>query len=338
MAIEKQPSGSPTDVRSEMAQAVTQAANAYNAASAAYKANPTPENLQKQLDALTESVTLRIQQAAVDGNIEGAGALAKLAPEIVKTLKDARAKVRITAADKNVVLQAELFQKQRDLLEKQAKDVFDLSMSGQKTTVSLLGLVKGLAAVFKIFGYDTTDLMKACDDGIRDAKIAAGGIDYAALGKAGLIIDTKSADRQIEGGVGEIVPSIAPAAHQVAKAADGIVGNYQGAPAPQKSKPTTTDGSAPIVVPADVAVDVIKKNAQAAGIKDPQKITDTVHKIAGSDGSLSSEEMIRLNGVLVTATGSRKTADDLTVQIKSKAVPAAIPPVARSDDPAPRPH
>ena len=337
MAINKQPGESPTDVRSGMEQFVTQKKNAYNVASAAYKENPTPENLQKQLDALMDVNLAVVQQSAIDGNVDGTGMLAKFASELVKTIEDARAKLRITAADKNIVLQAELFQKQRDLLEKQAKDVFDLSMSGQKTTVSLLGLVKGLAAVFKIFGYDTTDLMKACDDGIRDAKIAAGGIDYAALGKAGLIIDTKSADRQIEGGVGEIVPSIAPAARQVAKAADGIVGNYQGAPAPQKSKPATTDGSAPIVVPAGAAIDVIKKNAQAAGIKDPKAITATVHKIAGSDGSLSSEEMIRLNGVLVTATGDRKTADDLTVQIKSKAVPAAIPPVARSDDPAPRP-
>ena len=337
MAIDKQAGGAPTDLKSGMQQFVAQSWNQYNDASAAYKANPTPENAQRQIDALLAAVDAQVKQAVADGNVEGASILAKLGPEITKILKEARAKVRITAADKNVVLQTELFRTQRNLLEKQAKDMFDLSMSGQKTTVSLLGLVKGLAAVFKLFGYDTTDLMKACDDGIRDAKIAAGGIDYAALGKAGLVIDTRSAEAQVEGGVDDIVPSIGRTSRVNVEAANGLIKGYQGDAHSPKSKAPQA-GSAAIVVPTDVAIAVIRSNARTAGIKDPDKLIQAVRKIAKSDDgdeiSLTHKEMIQLNGALVTATGNRDTADKLTAKIKSN---KAVPAVVQADGPA-APH
>lgn len=315
----KTPTASSATENKALETAILQATNKYNKAKGG-----SPE----QADALLEVVSLQIQKAVMEGNLEGIAVLTKLTPEIIAKLKTAQADLREDAAKKQNALELELSQKQRDLLDKQAKELFDLSMSGQKTTVSLLGMVKGIAALFKLAGVDTTELMQLCDDGMKEAQAQVTKIDYKSLGAPSRIINTADGEAKLKAGE----RSITSDAGDKAKYAEEIYQKVLIATGINQPASTSTSGakeSAP-TIETSAAITTAAEVVKAGGNKaDITKVKSAIEKSASLDGDaahLSEKELITLNGKLMTIagkTGAEAIMSGIKAQPTSKANIAA---------------
>ena len=327
MAGDNQTGTTITEPKSAMDLQLVQARTAAAQAASKYKKDPSAENANAYALATIDALTIELQQSVVGANKEGAAVLAKMRPELLSKLKGYRAALANSAEEKNQTLNMELSQKQRDQVDKQQRDFFDLSMSGQRSTISLLGTAKGFAALLQAFGIDTREFMDMCDQGMKEAKSKVEGMDYKALEKPSRTIDTTGGERRLSAAEAKIPADLAEAMaiydQERAKlmGAAGSGNPKQTATAEQKisenkfaPKANETSYSTAEVIAA------IGKDGLAGVKADPAKLKSTIEKTAALDGnaaSLSSSELIELNKKMLVITGSQAATDKIMSGIKS---------------------
>lgn len=122
-------------------------------------------------DALKEMVSLLADQVTL-GTLTGEelAKLQKIAPTLVGKAADLKVALRNQANEKSVDLRQKISDSDRQLLEKESKDVFDMLKSGFQPSIGLLGTLKSFALLFKAFGVDTSELVARCDDLIMEEK------------------------------------------------------------------------------------------------------------------------------------------------------------------------
>lgn len=306
MATNKQNTGAATPATADqvaiLQQNITQNANAYRAAAAS-------GNTAEAQRLAVQGLVLNVQYMVATGNEEGLQELAKVAPALVKFAAEKRSELAATAAGKNIELRVEQSQKQRELLDTELRKIFDLGVSGAQSTVSLLGMARGFAALLTAFGVDCKDFITKCDEGIRDAEASAGHIDYSRLDKINKNIDTSTADKQIKDGVQRAAEEIDPAIAE--KTYRELLGFSLDAPAGAQSQGNKVLPKANIEVKTDDALKVIKDNAQGLSKDASQKAEKALEKSASLDGNaanLSSPELKDLNAKMINIAGPAAAA------------------------------
>lgn len=304
MATDKGSTGTTPEVETDpkkiLQQQIIQAKNAQALADEKYKKDPSAENGVARLEAMAGVYDLYLKQAEMDGNTDVINLITKLRPDLMKLVRDARVNLADQAGKHNLDLQKELSVKQRDLLDKQSKDLFDLDVMGQKTTVSLLAVAKGFAALLKSFGIDTTQFMAECDEGMKQARASIAEVDYKTLSKPSIAIDPSAGQRQL--GQAEISTT-----KDLQEQVDRL-----------RSKQTELEGArvTPSVRTAD-AVAVV--GASGLDEKTIQKAKIAIEQSSQGDKdtrTLSDAELLKLNKQMLIITGSPEATEKIMKGIR----------------------
>ncbi len=318
---------SPADA---FATAKQQAWNKYNEASDALKnsAHPTKAQQRAQEQAFAELLDVELQYALYTGNAEGIKILGPLAAQLLKTAKEKQLLLASAAADKNIELNYEQAQKQRELLDTEARKIFDIGASGVQTTVSLVGLVRGIASVVLLIGGDESgsikEFIQTCDDQIKSAQASVAPMDYKSLEKVNKVIDPSIATKQVEKAAQETIKGIDldPILTQfkkMSKETQAAMGT--------ESPPSTTPSVAQTKKPQDLMVDTNKaissistheKELGENGTKAAYKALKKSSRIDGDELHLTQKELVDLNAQMITIAGPTAGAK-IMEEIKNKA-------------------
>lgn len=299
MATDKGSTGTTPEVETDpkkiLQQQIIQAKNAQALADEKYKKDPSAENGVARLEAMAGVYDLYLKQAEMDGNTDVINLITKLRPDLMKLVRDARVNLADQAGKHNLDLQKELSGKQRDLLDKQSKELFELDVMGQKTTVSLLAVARGFAALLKAFGIDTSEFMAECDEGMKQARASIAEIDYKTLAKPSIAIDPSAGQRQLS--AAEISTT-----KDLQEQVDRL-----------RNKQTELEGATvtPSVRTADAVVVV-----GASGLDDKkiQKAKLAIEQSSSGDNdrkTLSDAELLELNKQMLIITGSPEVTEKI---------------------------
>lgn len=316
------PGSSTAAPKTPMGVAVTQAKNRYEQLSR--KQNRTEADVIELLSAQIEVLTLGFQEAGIDGQTDSAKALVKLGPELLEQLKKARATFAAKAADENLNLNKELTQKQWGFIEKQSKDLFDLDVAGQRSTVSLLGTARGIASLLKAFGVDTTEFIASCDTGIKEAKSHIPDLDIKKLETVNRVMDTKVGDNQMHKAEGYITADMQSVMKNFTNDFEKYLERLSlNKDAPAGQKQTAKTNYAPTAGQTTYstvdAVAALSKDGLGITSADQKKLKGVIEKIAALDGnatSFSPAELIELNKKMLVVTESQTATDKIMAEIK----------------------